>query len=54
MSGGELVSTWELPINGMRRTSVGLLNHPAKHVNGNTKVVKFCAGEPAAEFAMAA
>ncbi len=29
-----MVSTWKLSTNRMQRTSVGLLNHPAKNING--------------------
>jgi hypothetical protein len=31
--GGVMVSTWKLFPSGMRRTSVGLLNHPTNKIN---------------------
>ena len=36
-TGGVLVSTWKQSISGMRRTSVGLLNHPTNKINAETE-----------------
>ncbi len=36
-TGGVLVSTWKQSTSGMRRTSVGLLNHPTNKINAETE-----------------
>ncbi len=38
LNGGVLVSTWKRSTSGMRRTSVGLLNHPINKVNDESEL----------------